>query len=125
MKDMKKVNDFERNRQLDMMRFSCFNNASALLAGSLGGNLQTIISASQVVQYAEKLFDAILERDYLNYNKIKDNRSIDKMTGKIAEPPSSAVGGVPVTLTEKEGREMDVDFPESKEDYEENNEVVI
>ena len=106
MKDMQKVNDFESERKLDMMRFSCFNNASALLAGSLGGNLQTIISASQVVQYAEKLFDAILERDYLNYKKIKDNRSIDKMTGKIVENANSQVGGVPVLFTEKEGREI-------------------
>ena len=123
-KDMKTVKDFENELQRRILLGQCFNNASTLLAGSFSADVK-IVTAKAVFDFAESLFNEGMDRDWLNYGKIEDTHSIEKKTGKVTETPSSAVGGVPVTLTEKEGKEMGVDFPETKEDYEENNEVVI
>ena len=137
-KDMSAVRKYEDEMQRKIFAGQCFNNSSVLLAGSFANGDVKLVTAKAVFNFAEALFNEGMDKDWLNYGKVQDNRKIDKETGKVAEPPSSAiatsslasaicgsVGGVPVTLTEKEGREMDVDFPESREDYEENDEVVI
>ena len=105
-KDMKTVKDFENELQRRILLGQCFNNASTLLAGSFSADVK-IVTAKAVFNFAELLFDEAITRDYLNYGKIEDAHSIEKKTGKVAEAPSSAVGGLPVTLTEKEGQEMD------------------
>ena len=125
-KNMSAVRKYEDEIRIKILRGQCLNNSTQLLAGSFANGDVKIVTAKAVFNFAEALFDEAIARDYLNYGKVQDNRTIDKGTGKVVEPPSSAVvGGVPVTLTEKEGGEMGVDFPETKEDYEENNEVVI
>lgn len=105
-KNMKAVRSFEDEREIRILRGQCLNNSVTLLAGSFNADVK-LITSKGVFDFAEALFDEAIRRDYLNYGRFQDNRTIDKGTGKVAEPPSSAVGGVPVTLTEKEGREMD------------------
>ena len=105
MKDMQKVSDYAMEDKLKFLRGMCFNNSSVLLAGSFSADVK-IVTAKAVFNFAEALFDEAIARDYLNYGKNEDKRTIDKGTGKVAETPSSAVGGVPVTLTEKGTKEM-------------------
>src|SRR3990167_6997338 len=97
-KDMKRVNDYEMARKLDMLLFNSLNNAAALLAGSFANGIVKVITPKSYVDFAEALFDEVVKRDFLNYGKIIDNRSINKESGKVE-----------IILTEKEGREMDSD----------------
>mgnify|MGYP001613097775 CR=1 FL=1 len=86
-KDIGKVADYQLEEKLKFLRGMCFNNACQLLSGRM------------VFDLAEQLFDEAIKRNWLEYGKITDNRILDK-NGKVVE-------GVPITLTEKEGREMD------------------
>ena len=125
-KNMGAVTRYEDITQRKIFRGQCFNLAATLIAGSFAGGDVKLVGVDALYDYAQALYDRGMERSWLNYGELPDKRTIDKVTGKVTEMPSSANGGgVPVTLTEKEGKEMDVDFPESKEDYETNNEVVI
>lgn len=107
-KSINAVRKYEDDIQLKILRGQCLNNSATLLAGSFSADVK-IVTAKAVFNFAEALFNEAIERDYLNYGKIQDERTINKATGKVAETPISAVGGVPVTLTEKEGRGMDSD----------------
>ena len=113
-KNLSAVEKYALEDKLKFLRGMCFNNSATLLAGSFSADVK-IVTAKAVFNFAEALFDEAIARNYLNYGKVEDNRTINKATGKIAEPPSSAVGGVPVTLTEKEGREMDTAISKEEE----------
>ena len=105
-KDMKTVADYNREEKLKFLRGMAFNNASLLLASRKYENVT--LTAENVFDLAERLFDEAIKRDYLNYGKVQDNRIIDKATGKIVEVGASAVGGVPVTLTSEDVDKMDI-----------------
>ena len=107
MKDMQKVSDYAMEDKLKFLRGMCFNNSSVLLAGSFSADVK-IVTAKAVFNFAEALFDEAIARDYLNYGKNEDKRMINKETGKVAETPSSAVGGVPVTLTNEDVAKMEI-----------------
>ena|SRR3990167_5602435 len=51
----------------------CFNNACALLAGKVYE--KETISAQNVFTFAMALYNEGIKRDWLNYGKIKDNRT--------------------------------------------------
>ena len=69
-KDMKTVADYNKKKQLEMFRFSCFNNASALLASSV------IIDVIEVFDLAEKLYAEGIKRDYLMLGGVKDAKGL-------------------------------------------------
>ena len=103
---MSAVRKYEDEMQRKIFAGQCFNNSAQLLAGSFANGDVKLVTAKAVFNFAESLFNEGMDRDWLNYGKVEDKRTIDKETGKVAETPSSAVGGVPVTLTEKETKEM-------------------
>ena len=105
-KNMNAVRKYEDEMQRKIFAGQCFNNSSVLLAGSFANGDVKLVTAKAVFDFAESLFNEGMDRDWLNYGKIEDAHSIEKKTGKVAETPSSAVGGLTVTLTEKEGKEM-------------------
>ena len=115
-KDFKRVEDYNRIKLEEMLRFNCINNSAQLLAGSFATGNVKLVTAQAIFNFAEALFDEAIKRDYLNYKKIQDNRTIDRATGKVVENANSQVGGLPVTLTEKEGREMDIDYPKNPDE---------
>ena len=63
-KDMKTVADYNKKKQLEMFRFSCFNNASALLVSS-----SDVLDITQIFDLAEKLYAEGVKRDYLMLEK--------------------------------------------------------
>ena len=68
IKDLKKVSDYNRERQLEMFRFSCFNSACVLMQ-NCNVNINNSNSIREVFDLAQLLFDEAIERDYLNYRK--------------------------------------------------------
>src|SRR3990167_2766651 len=99
-KDMKSVTDYAAKEQRKWLRGMCFNNASVLLAP----RFDKLITAKDIFNYAKSLFDEGIACDWMNYGEPKDNREINKSTGKVE-----------VTLTEKGGREMDASTKKEKE----------
>ena len=103
-KNLSAVEKYALEDKLKFLRGMCFNNAAVLLSSRKYENIT--LTAENVFDLAEKLFDEGVRRKYYDYGKVEDNRTIIRETGIVAETPSSAVGGVPVTLTEKETKEM-------------------
>ena len=62
-----RVVDFKKEEQLMFLRGMCFNNATVLLGACFAGNRKDIVSIKDVYDYAEKLFDEGVKRDYPNY----------------------------------------------------------
>ena len=66
-KDMNTVADYNKKRQLEMFRFSCFNNASQIVSGWI--NKDTALSHKNisiiVFELAEALYNKAIEQDYL------------------------------------------------------------
>lgn len=58
-KNMATVADYNKKRQLEMFRFSCFNASAAIHSGMRGVNVV------DVLVFAEALYNEALERDYL------------------------------------------------------------
>lgn len=66
-KDIKIVVDYNKKRQLEMFKFSCFN-ASASIYSGVGGVTPLV---KDVFDFAEALYNEAIKRDYLKLEVTK------------------------------------------------------
>ena len=64
MKDMATVNEFERKRQMNILRSECYNNASILLQNR---DLSRDILPDEVFKLARRLFDEAIKQRFLDW----------------------------------------------------------
>ena len=99
-KNMKTVNNFAMEEKLKYLRGMCLNNSCLLLAGYLQGGKKDIVSAKDIYDYAELIYDEGVRRDWVNYH--------GKETAKTAT--------IPVIMTEKGYTDPDLADDREKEE---------
>mgnify|MGYP001591949863 FL=1 len=70
IKDLKKVSDYNRERQLEIIWGMCFKNACVLMQ-RYGVNIQNSSLIKETFDLTQALFDGAVERRYPEYKKEK------------------------------------------------------